>query len=172
MIGGIVNANVVVRCQDENFVDSACFGFNMNGAVMVNRKGLIAIKCRIQVWDHPCGPGATIVASLERRKRRFLVSGAKRAWPRWIGFDLGNTWSKVTRTLGALGHDGDPPPGERIETQLTHNTASLRRSCNRGADGEHILFEDWSKDLAAVHADVTTAVIIERRAIKVCPTVA
>jgi len=123
-----VDAAVVVAGEHEHFVRAAGIGFDVNGPAVVDRERLFAVEGRVEVRDHPHLPGATLVDRLECRQRHLFVPGAERARPTGIGFDLGDARREVRRSLSTLGHDRDPPPGEWIETQLTHSKVQLRTS--------------------------------------------
>ena len=130
-LGGVgvadgVDAGVVVAGQHEHLVRAAGFGLDVHRATVVHRERLVAVERRVQVGDHPHAPRATLVDGLERRQCDLLVARAERAWPVGIGFDLGDAGREIGRALSTLGHDRDPPPGEWIETQLTHSAVQLR----------------------------------------------
>ena len=122
-----VNAAVVIAGQDEDLVSSAGLGLDVHRTTVMDRKGLVAIEGRVQVGDHSHAPHSTCVDRVERRQRDFLVAGAERTRSIRIGLDLGDARREVGRTLSALGHDCDPPPGQWIKTQLTHSAFQLRR---------------------------------------------
>ena len=77
----------------------------------------------------------SVVERLERREGGFLVTRAERARPVRLGLDLRGARGKVGGALGTVGHDGDPPSGKRIQTELTHNVVSLRPTGAGSADG-------------------------------------
>ena len=115
-----VDAAVVVGRVHEDLVDAACFGHHVHWAEVMHRKWLLAIEGGKQVGDDPELPGAALINLLERWQGGFLVAGAERARPTWIGFNLGAARRKISRSLGAVGHDCDPTAGERIQTHLRH----------------------------------------------------
>ena len=128
-LGGIgvaegVDAGVVVAGEHEHLVGAAGLGLDVHGAEVVDGERLVAVERRVQVGDHAHAPRATLVDGLERRQRHFLVAGAERARSIGVGFDLGDAGREVGRTLSTLGHDRDPPPGQGIQTQLTHSDSS------------------------------------------------
>ena len=130
-LGGVgvaegVDAGVVIAGQHEHLVDAAGLGLDVHRTEVVDGERLVAVERRVQVGDHSHPPGAALVDGLQCRQRDFLVAGAERARTIGIGLDLGDAGREVGRTLGALGHDRDPPPGEWIETQLTHSVSQLR----------------------------------------------
>jgi hypothetical protein len=93
---------------------------------MVHGKRLIAVEGGVEVWDHTHPPRPTFVDCLERGQGDLFVARAKRTWAIRVGFDLSDAGREIGRALSTLGHDRDPPPGEWIETQLTHSNAQLR----------------------------------------------
>ena len=124
-----MDAGIVITSDHEHLVRAAGFGLDVNRAAVVNGERLVAIERWIQVGDDADPPRAVGVDSVERRQRAFFATRAERARPIRVGFDLGDARREVGRTLSTLGHDRDPPPGEWIETQLTHYSVQLRTSC-------------------------------------------
>ena len=130
-LGGIgvadgVDAGVVVAGQHEHLVGAAGLGLDVHRATVMDGERLVAVEGRVQVGDHAHAPRAALVDGLERGQRHLLVARAERARPIRVGFDLDDAGREIGRTLRTLGHDRDPPPGEWIQTQLTHSTLQLR----------------------------------------------
>ena len=119
---------VVLAGQHEHLVRAAGLGLDVHRTTVVDGERLVAVEGRVQVGDHTHPPRAALVDRLERGQRDFLVAGAERAWTIRVGLDLGDAGREIGRTLSTLGHDRDPPPGQWIETQLTHSNCQLRTS--------------------------------------------
>ena len=123
-------------------------------------KPVVAVERRVQVGDDPHLPVAAVVDGLERRQGGVLVAGAERARAPGIGLDLGGPGREVARSLCPLGHDRDPPPGEWVETQLTHSAV---QDTHAGADRARTEPAGSACHLRQrVHRDVLRAVVLER----------
>ena len=125
-VAEIVNARVVIAGQHEHLVGTAGFGLDVHRTAVMDSERLVAVERRVQVGNHSHLPGATLVDGVEGWQRDFLVTGTERAWAIGVGLDLGDAWREVGRSLSTLGHDCDPPPGQWIQTQLTHCEFQLR----------------------------------------------
>ena len=124
-----MDSGIVITSDHEHFVSAAGFSLDVNRAAVMNGEGLVAVERGVQVGDDAHPPRAVGVDRIERRQRAFFAARAEWAWSIRVGFDLGDARREVGRTLSTLGHDRDPPPGEWIETQLTHYSLQLRTSC-------------------------------------------
>jgi hypothetical protein len=133
-----MDAGIVVAGQHEDLVRAAGFGLDVHRAEVVHGERLVTIERRVQIRDHPHLPLTALVDGVERRKGVFLVARTERARTTRVGLDLGDAGREVGRSLSTLGHDRDPPPGEWIETQLTHSAPQLRTSGSLldGRDGD------------------------------------
>ena len=111
---------------DEDLVDAAGLGGDVHRAEVVDDEAGVAVERRVQVGDDPHPPAAALVDGLQRGEGGFFVAGAERARSVGIGLDLSRPRREVGRTLGPLGHDRDPPPGEWVEAHLTHSAVQDR----------------------------------------------
>ena len=175
----LVDAAVVVGRVHEDLVDAAGLGRDVHRAEVVDDEPAGAVERRVQVGDD-----AHLPAGRRRRRSRARGSVAS-SLPGQNGHGRCGSASisaargaKSRRSLGPLGHDRDPPPGEWVETHLTHSEVQDR---TQSVDASHALADAVtgvtpsfdvtrrSRRSAAVHADVPRAVRPNGSALEVLP---
>ena len=107
---------------------SAC---TWTGTEVVDRHRVLALERGIAVRHHADLPRAVAPLRLERRRRGVLRAGAERAGPRRVGLHLLAAGGEVVRALGSLGDDGDPPPVQRVQSELAHCAPILGGAASR-----------------------------------------
>ena len=125
-VGQLVDAAVVVRRVDEHLVDAAGVGGDVHRTEVVDDEAGGPVERRVQVREDAHLPVVTALDGVERHEGGILVARAERTGAPGIGLDLRRPGSEVARSPCPLGHDRDPPPGEWVETQLTHSEAQDR----------------------------------------------
>ena len=118
----LVEPAVVVGRVDEHLVDAAGLGGDVHRAEVVDDEPVVAVERGVQVGDDPHPPAA------RRRRRSRAPASVASSLPGQNGHGRSGSASicarprrEVGRTLGPLGHDRDPPPGEWVEAHLTHS---------------------------------------------------
>ena len=116
---------------DKHFVDAARLCLDVDRAKVLDGKGVLTLKCGIQVGDHPHDPVPAITDRLEGRRRTFFMARTKRAWPPIVIFYLMHAGCEIVRSLSPRLDNGDPTSRQLVEAHLTHGVRIGGR-CSHG----------------------------------------
>ena len=126
-----MQAALVIGRVDEDLVNAAGFCLHVHRAEIVDRKALVAVECRVLVWDDTHRPTAVGLDCFEGRGSFFFVARTKGARATQLGADDVGAAGEVARAFGPFGHDCDPSSVQRIQTHLAHRHTMLRLNLTR-----------------------------------------
>ena len=119
-IGQRSHGCVVVRRDDEHFVDSTRRSLGEHRSPILDHERRVAIKSRVAVRKHTHEPGAGGPIDLEGWGRRSLHTWAERARDSLEGVERELPWHEEGLSLGAIGSHRHPASRKRINAKLVH----------------------------------------------------